>query len=625
MPGLREGNLNNMNKEEIVVGKASFKSRLSLIKIIFEPRVYISLIAMSLLLAIPASTGSSFVYHVFITICLYAALSTAWNIVGGYAGQLSLGHTVFYGIGGYTTALLMKHYGLSPWLSMWVGALLAALVGIVISYPCFRLRGPFYALGSIAFLEVFRLLATHEKDLTGGAAGLIVPLKIGWKWMIFREKMPFLLIAFGMLCAIMLISLAIKKSRFGYQMIAVREREDAAMSAGINAVRVKLSAVFISAGLTAMVGSLHAMYTTFLEPGSMFSLAFAIQIAMFSLIGGLGTVAGPLAGTLLVVPLTELARGWLGSSASGLHGFVYGAVLVLVVLTLPSGIVGRFGALIGRFVDRFPGARPQCDPEIEVPPSPERAVVDEEQPVLVTKNLVKRFGGLLATDNVSLQLNKQEILGLIGPNGAGKTTVFNQLSGFIIPESGSVDVYDASGKVLSPKNPYAFAHAGIGRTFQIVQPFGRMTVLENIMVGALHKYATTAEARLKALQVAKQVRLFDDRHAIASNLTIGGLKRLEVARVLAMEPQILLLDEVMAGQNQTDVNLALEMIRNIRNSGVSIIAIEHNMHAIMKISDRVIVINSGQIIAQGTPEEVGRNKAVIEAYLGEEYINAQVN
>ncbi len=622
---MREGNLNHMNQEKNVMGPALFNYSLGLLRKIFEPRVYISLIAMSLLLVIPASTGSSFVYHVFITICLYAALSTAWNIVGGYAGQLSLGHTVFYGIGGYTTALLMKHYGLSPWLSMWVGALLAALVGIVISYPCFRLRGPFYALGSIAFLEVFRLLASHQRDLTGGAAGLIVPLKIGWKWMIFREKMPFLLIAFGMLCVILLISLAIKKSRFGYQLVAVREREDAAMSAGINAVQVKLSAVFISAALTAMVGSLHAMYTTFLEPESMFSLAFAIQIAMFSLIGGLGTVAGPLAGTLLVVPLTELARGWLGSSAAGLHGFVYGTVLVIVVLTLPSGIVGRFGGLVGRFIDRFPGARPQEDPDVEVTLFPEGTAVDKGQPVLIAKNIVKRFGGLLATDNVCFQLNKNEILGLIGPNGAGKTTVFNQLSGFIKPDSGDVEVLHESGKWLSPKSPYAYAHAGIGRTFQIVQPFGRMTVLENIMVGALHKYTTSAEARLKALQVAKQVRLYDDRHLIASNLTIGGLKRLEVARVLAMEPQILLLDEVMAGQNQTDVNLALEMIRNIRNSGVSIIAIEHNMHAIMKISDRVIVINSGQIIAQGTPEEVGRNKAVIEAYLGEEYINAQVN
>jgi branched-chain amino acid transport system permease protein len=612
-----------MNQEEEVTGKSLQGSDLNPLRKLFTPKVYMSLLAMSLLLVIPAATGSSFIYHIFITICLYGALSTAWNIVGGYAGQLSLGHATFYGIGGYTTALMMRHYGMSPWISMWIGALLAAAVGVLISYPCLRLRGPFFALGSIAFLEVFRLLAIHQKDFTGGASGLIVPLKIGWPWMIFREKLPFLLIAFGMLCATLLIALIIKKSRFGYQLIAVREREDAALASGINAVKVKLRAVFISAALTAMVGSVHVMYTTFLEPASMFSLAFSIQIAMFALIGGLGTVAGPLAGTLLVVPLTELARGWLGSSASGLHGFVYGAVLVLVVLTLPTGIVGRFGETIGRLVERLPGARPKKEEEIKDPCIFPEAIVESDKPVLVAKNLTKHFGGLLATDDVSFQLNKCEILGLIGPNGAGKTTVFNQLSGFILQDSGTVEVFKGDEKWLSPKTPYAFAHAGIGRTFQIVQPFGRMTVLENIMVGALHKCATTEEARVKALEVAKQVRLYDDRDTVAGNLTIGGLKRLEVARVLAMEPGILLLDEVMAGQNQTDVNLALEMIRNIRNTGVSIIAIEHNMHAIMKISDRVIVINSGQIIAQGTPEEIGQNQTVIEAYLGEEYINAQ--
>ena len=150
-----------------------------------------------------------------------------------------------------------------------------------------------------------------------------------------------------------------------------------------------------------------------------------------------------------------------------------------------------------------------------------------------------------------------------------------------------------------------------------------MTVLENIMIGAFHKYRSASEARLKALKVARQVRLYEDRHTVASKLTVGGLKRLEVARVLAMEPQILLLDEVMAGQHQTDVNLAVEMIRNIRDKGVTVIAIEHNMHAIMKISDRVVVFNSGRTIAEGTPEEVARNPVVIEAYLGEEYIHAQ--
>ena len=611
-----------MNQENVVGKRVSSSSSPSVLRALVEPRVYVSLIAILMLLAIPVAVGSPFVYHVFVTICLYGALATAWNIVGGYAGQLSLGHATFYGIGGYTSVLLLEHYQMSPWFSMWIGAALAASVGVAISYPCFRLRGPFFALGSIAFLEVFRLLVIHKGDLTGGSSGLIVPLRIGWKWMIFQQKYPCLLIAFGILSATLLVSLAIKKSSFGYCLVAVREREDAAMAAGINTVRVKLYAVLISAALTSMVGSFHAMYMTYIDPATMFSLSLSIQMAMSALIGGLGTVAGPLAGTLLVVPLTELARGWLGGRAGGLHGFVYGVVLLIVVLTLPAGIVGRFGGALARFVSRLPGARPLEDPEVTADLSFVVTPATKGQPLLVAKNVVKRFGGVVATDNVTLALHKGEILGLIGPNGAGKTTIFNLLSGFLRPDSGTVKVVNEAGQTVTPKAPHGFAHAGIGRTFQIVQPFGRLTVLENIMIGAFHKCGSASEARLKALKIARHVSLYEDRHTVASKLTIGGLKRLEVARVLAMEPQILLLDEVMAGQNQTDINLTVGMIRNIRDKGVTVMAIEHNMHAIMKISDRIIVFNSGRIIAEGVPEEVVQDPAVIESYLGEEYVHA---
>ena len=316
---------------------------LSLLARITEPRVYVALAALSLLLIIPAINGSPFVVHIFVTICVFGALSTAWNIVGGYAGQLSLGHTMFYGLGAYTTAMLIQHFGLSPWIGMWGGAVVSIVIAMVIGYPCFRLRGPFFSLATIAFLEVIRLLFIHFHGVTGGSAGLIVPLKLGWAWMIFQDKFNYLIIAFGLLLLTIAVSAAIRHSRLGYYLTAVREREDAASAAGVNNTRAKLAAVAISAGLTSFVGSFHAMYTTFLEPATMFSLTTAVEIAMYALIGGLGTVFGPLLGALFVVPIAEAARGWLGASANGLHGFVYGVVLVLITITLPGGLVGTLG------------------------------------------------------------------------------------------------------------------------------------------------------------------------------------------------------------------------------------------------------------------------------------------
>ncbi|MGY4802506.1 branched-chain amino acid ABC transporter ATP-binding protein/permease [Teichococcus aerofrigidensis] len=582
---------------------------------LLDPRTAAAALLLLLLLAVPLLVQDDFVFHVFITICLYGALATAWNIVGGFAGQLSLGHAIFYGIGAYTAGLLVP-LGVSPWIGMLAGAALSALVGVGIGLPCFRLRGPFFALATIAFLQVIRLLALHFTDLTGGAVGLMVPLQTGWAWMIFFERWPSMLIAFGLLALTLAVAAWVRHARFGYYLVATREREPAAAAAGVDTLRVRLHAVALSAALTSMVGTFHGMYLTFIEPEAMFSLAFSVQIAMFALIGGIGTVMGPLLGTLLVVPLTELARGWLGASALGLHGFVYGTVLVLIVLFVPDGLVG--------LIRRRPKAR---EVEVAAPATvpaeaaaPVRRAIGE--PILVAEHLHKRFGGLTVTDDVSLTLRQGEVLGIIGPNGAGKTTLFNQLSGFLAPQSGIVRIRAEEGGYITPGTPHGFARAGVGRTFQIVQPFAAMTVLENIMIGAFHNHPTHAAAREKALEVAQRMGLWAQRDAEARSLTIGGLKRLEIARVMAMEPRILLLDEVMAGLNQTDVRRAIRLIEDIRDSGVSIIAIEHVMQAIMALSDRVIVLNSGRLIAEGRPAHVVRDPTVIEAYLGEEFAHA---
>ena len=586
-----------------------------------HPRIYLSLAALSLLLIIPFSVGSNFVFHLFILVCSYAALASAWNIVGGFAGQLSLGHAVFYGAGAYVSTLLLLHLNLSPWVGMFLGAAVSTVLAVVISWPCFRLRGPFFALATIAVLEVVRLLVINQHDLTGGAAGLAVPLKLGAEWMLFRSRWPYLLIAFGFLAITLLVSWKIKHSRLGYYLIAVREREDAAQAVGVNAVKVKLIAVVLSAALTSLIGSFHAMYLTFIEPGAMFSLELSIQIAMFALIGGLGTLSGPLIGTVIVLPLAELARGWLGDAGSGVHGLVYGLVLVAFVLTIPQGLVGRFGQRVSVWVDRLPGGSSSALPLAPVRPAdlPSASI---GQPILVAENLHKFFGGLHATNDVSLTLNEGEIVGVIGPNGAGKTTVFNQLSGFIQPSSGRVKVRTTDGRWVTPSSPAEFAVAGIGRTFQIVQPFADLSVCENIMLGAFMHTRDPAEARQIATEVAALTDLGPLLDSRARNLTVGGMKRLEMARALATRPRVLLLDEVMAGLNPTDVGKAIEIIRRVRDTGVSVLMIEHIMQATMTLSDRIVVISTGAVLMDGEPQAVVSNPQVIEAYLGKEYDHA---
>lgn len=588
-----------------------------------QPMVYVPLVLLILLGLSPLFVRQPYNLNILVMILFYAAASSAWNLIGGYAGQFSLGHTAFFGIGAYTSTLLHLNFGISPWLGLLIGGGLAVGFAVIISYPCFRLRGPFFVLATIAFGEVMRILSTYFKEITKGGVGLVIPIEPSLANFIFHDKAAYAFIAYVLLLLLVGISILIERSRVGYYLAALRDDEDAAEATGINTSRYKLLVMMISAFFTAVTGTFYAQYSSFIEPEIVFSIPFSVQLAMISIIGGMGTIIGPILGSFILTPLDAYLRGWLAGLYNGVGFLIYGLLLIVVVIYMPDGVIKWLRKILFPIIQKLPSARPCENISIPAPGAADIMLPAKEKktfPFFEVDNLNKSFGGLQAVKNVSFQIRQGEIHGLIGPNGAGKTTVFNLISGFLEPDGGSVRFL---GKDIARlRRPHRVALEGIGRTFQLVRPFGHMTVLENVMVGGFSSFQHVAVVRERALQTLRKVGLSHYQDFVASSLPIGDRKKLELARALAMEPKLLLLDEVMGGLNPREVADMIQLLQNIAEDGVTLFIIEHVMKAIMALSHRIVVMNFGQIIAEGSPEEIGRDPGVIKAYLGDDYLHA---
>ncbi len=590
-----------------------------------QPRVYCPLIALVFLFLPLLLTQNAFYLNLYFLVFMFAGLSSAWNIIGGLGGQLSLGHSAFYGLGSYTCSLLFVKYGVPPMLGLLVCTGLSVILAAIIGHPCFRLKGPFFTLATIAVGEVLLLLAVYFRGLTAGSEGLSIPFKPSILNLCFDSKRPYAVEAFCFMLFALGVSTWVKRSRLGYQLVALLDEDQAAESLGINTSRVKMAGLAISGALTALGGGVFAQYVLFLEPHSEFSLTASINLALTSMVGGLGTIVGPVIGSFLLIPLQEFLRVWLGGSFQGLYFVIYGTLLILVVMFMPRGILDFFSRPYRWLLAHLPvfsGPSPPKRLDRPFVSSARFGMFEaigkpESLPIIEVESLSKRFGGLSAITDLSFSVRAGEIFGIIGPNGAGKSTLFNVLSSVYRQDSGVVKF---QGKNLSSFNKsHLVCRLGIGRTFQLVKPFENITVLENVMVGAFCRHTKSSEASGLALDILNFLGMLDKKDAFGHTLTLADKKRLELARALATGPEVLLLDEVMAGLTSYEIGEATDLIKKIRDHGLTVLVVEHVMQAIMSLSDKVMVLAEGQKIMEGTPQEVIQDQRVIRAYLGKGY------
>jgi branched-chain amino acid transport system permease protein len=302
-----------------------------------------ALLAISLALVVSGIAPS--LRDVILLSFLFAGLALAWNIAGGYAGLISFGHSAFFGVGAYTSTILLTRYGISPWIGIWAGAVIAALFGAVLALICARLRGPFFILSTLAFAEVVRIIALNWASLTGGPEGLSIPPMSSLSGMVFASKETYAALMLGYLVFVYAITKGLEASRYGYYLFAIRDNEDAASAAGVNPLLGRALAMALSAALTGIGGSLFAQYFLYLDPTYVISPELSFQFALLPAVGGLGTAIGPVLGSFLITPLSELLRSYLGNAAAGLHLVIYSFGLIIVMLYFPAGLAGALNKL----------------------------------------------------------------------------------------------------------------------------------------------------------------------------------------------------------------------------------------------------------------------------------------
>jgi ABC-type branched-subunit amino acid transport system ATPase component len=434
-------------------------------------------------------------------------------------------------------------------------------------------------------------------------------------YMQFSDYRVYIALAVGLLAVSLLISLAIERSRFGMSLVAIKQNEPAAEAAGIDTLAWKMRAIMLSGAIAAAAGGLYAVVLLVVTPESVFGMLTSAQALIVALFGGVGTMWGAPIGAAILIPLSETLQAQLGDVIPGIQGVVFGMAIILVVLLAPEGIFWRVR-------DHLHRARPASAAPIALMPprmlaeTPDPPAQRKRTPILTVNRISKSFGGLRAVRDASFEVGEGEILGIIGPNGAGKTTLFNVLNGFLQPDDGEVAF---AGHHLRGLKPNRICRLGVGRTFQVVRAFSRMSVLNNVVVGAYATTTSDVDAFAAASKALAQVGLIGRSSAGAAELTNKELRLMELARALAGRPRLLLMDEPLAGLATAEIESLLAVIRSLATEGTTVVIIEHTMRAMVRLAERFIVLDHGRVLAIGEPGEIVKDESVIEAYLGKKW------
>jgi branched-chain amino acid transport system permease protein len=551
---------------------------------------------------------------------LAALVAMGLVLLTGVGGLTSFGQAAFCGFGAYTTAVLTTSYGLSPWLTLPLSLIVSGVAAVILGLITVRLSGHYLPLGTIAWgISLFYLFSKLE--LVGRNDGIsgIPPLAIGTLQFTDPGKIYFVIWIAVILCA--LLTLNLLNSRTGRAIRALRRGHVAAEAFGVETARAKLLVFIYAAVLAGLSGWLYAHFQRAVNP-TPFGLNAGIEYLFIAVVGGAGYVWGAVLGAGIVVVLKEILQSYLPVVFHGsaqLETVIFGILLVALLQAAPGGIWPRLAALL-RLSSRLP--LPQGADAL---PPREKAVATSNT-LLDVQAARKQFGGVIAVNDVSFNVKAGEIVALIGPNGAGKSTTFNLITGVLRASGGTISVL---GRKVDNAPPQEIAKLGVARTFQHVKLVPDLTVLENVAIGAHlrgHSGAIASMLRLDrkdeaallteaALRI-ERVGLSDQMHQLAGSLSLGQQRIVEIARALCVDPALLLLDEPAAGLRHMEKQKLASLLRQLRAEGMSVLLVEHDMGFVMDIADRIVVLEFGTKIAEGTPAAIRANPDVIKAYLG---------